>query len=109
MKLIIKGELNIITEHGFQINARFIELLMLIEQTGSLNTATQQMGISYSYAWNSLYKINCQLNSSMFETYRGGNGGGLTRLTDNGKNLIQQYNKLKLEFDQFLKKHTIDI
>ena len=109
MKLIIKGELNILTESGIQINSRLIELLKLVRKTGSLNTATKIIGISYSNAWNTLYKLNCHLNNPVISTCRGGVGGGLTNLTETGQLLLKEYENLEREFDEFLNEHTIHI
>lgn len=109
MKLIVKGELNIISESGLKINARILELLMLIEESGSLNNAVKQMGVSYSHAWNTLHKIDCQLGMPLIKKVRGGSGGGLTVLTEQGKALLDKYDILTEEFERFLKEHPIDI
>ena len=109
MKLIIKGELTIETESGVKINTRIIELLKLVQETGSLNTAVKEMGLSYSYTWNTLYKINCQLEEPLLITQRGGKGGGVSYLTDNGVRLIKKYDSLKKDFRQFLDKHVVNL
>ena len=109
MNLIVKGELIIKTESGYSISPRFIELLKRVEQTGSINTAVKEMGMSYSHAWNTLNKINCQLGNPLLITQRGGRGGGLAELTENGIKLIRQYEMLKKDFEQFLNEHLIQL
>ena len=109
MNIIIKGELKIETQSGLKISAQIIELLKLIEQTGSLNTAVKELGVSYSHAWNSFYKINCQLNEPLIITQRGGIGGGVAALTESGKKLLQQYEKLKIDFHHFLNEHMVEL
>lgn len=109
MNLLIRGELVVETENGLRIQPRFIELLKLVEKHGSLNTAVKELEMSYSYAWNTFFKINCQLGTPLLETHRGGKGGGIAELTESGKKLIRQYDKLTKDFDQFLNEHTVDL
>ena len=109
MNLIIKGELSIETDTGLKINPRIIELLKLVQETGSLNTAVKEMGLSYSYAWNTIYKINCQLQEPLLITQRGGKGGGVAFLTKSGLYLVEKYDALKKEFHQFLEEHKVDL
>jgi molybdate transport system regulatory protein len=107
MNLIIKGALAIETEYGEKINPRLIELLRIIEQTGSLNEAVKELEMSYSYAWNTLYKLNCQLPNPLVVMQRGGKGGGVATLTESGKKLLDQYEQLKKDFIQFMQEHTV--
>ena len=109
MGLNFKNELIIVTESGLKISSRIIEVLKRVEQTGSLNTAVKEMGLSYSYIWNTLYKINCQFNTPLIETKRGGKGGGLASVTENGKKIIRQYDSLKQNIDKILQEHVIEI
>jgi len=109
MNFIIKGELSVETESGLKINPRIIELLKLVQETGSLNTAVKEMGLSYSYAWNTLYKINCQLHEPLLITQRGGKGGGVAFLTKSGIQLVEKYDDLKDSFQQFLEEHKVDL
>jgi molybdate transport repressor ModE-like protein len=109
MKLTIKGELIIETESGLRISPRLIELLKLTHKTGSLNLAVKEMGFSYSHAWNSIYKINCQTDEPILVQQRGGKGGGVAFLTQSGLRLIRQYDDMVREFEQFLARHTVDL
>jgi molybdate transport system regulatory protein len=84
-------------------------LLQLVEKTGSLSTAAKALGLSYSYAWNTLYKINCQLNAPIIVTKRGGKGGGVATLTVRGVTLLRQYEKICNDFFKFLDTYIIDI
>jgi len=109
MEIIIRGNFTIETEDGFKINPRIIDLLKEVEKTGSLNAATKNLGMSYSNAWNIIFKINCQLNAPIVVTKRGGNGGGIAELTESGIRLLRYIEKLEEDFEQFLSQHTIDI
>lgn len=107
MKLTIKGEITITTERGYKISPRIIEVLKMVEKTGSLNRAVKEMELSYSYIWNTLYKLNCHLDAPLIETQRGGSGGGESFLTDKGKELISQYEKLEKNFEIFLQEKQL--
>ena len=107
MNILVKGTFSIELETGLKINPKIISLLQLIEKTGSLNTAAKALGLSYSYAWNTLYKINCQLNAPIIITKRGGKGGGVASLTPRGISLLRQYEKLCGDFEKFLNIHEI--
>jgi molybdate transport system regulatory protein len=107
MNLIIKGALTIETDSGEKINPRIIELLRIIEQTGSLNEAVKELEMSYSYAWNTIFKLNCQLPHPLVVLQRGGKGGGVATLTESGKRLLAQYELLKKDFIRFMKEHPV--
>ena len=109
MELKVQGEIKFETETGYQLNSRLIDLLNLINNTGSLNIAVKELGMSYSYAWNILYKTNCQLKTPIVILHRGGKGGGLAELTDEGKNLLDYYCKLRNDSVKFLLKKTIQL
>lgn len=109
MKLILRGALSIETEQGDKVNPRIVELLRLVEQTGSLNEAVKELDMSYSYAWNTLFKLNCQLSQPLIVMQRGGKGGGEAVLTENGKKLLAQYETLKKDFVRFMKDHTVEL
>lgn len=109
MGLFIKGVLTVETENGVRINSRIIDLLIQIDKTGSLNTSVKELGLSYSYAWNILYKLNCQLAEPVVILQRGGKGGGIATLTEHGHKLIGHYEELKKDFHYFLKEHPLDL
>ena len=109
MNVLVKGTFSIELETGLKINPKIFELLQTVERTGSLNMAAKELGLSYSYAWNTLYKINCQLNAPIIVTQRGGKGGGVATLTVRGVMLLRQYEKICADFEKFLQVHIIDI
>ena len=109
IELVIKGVFTMETSDGFSIHPKVIDLLKEIELTGSLNSAVEHIGMSYSYAWNLMNKTNCKLNTPLIITKRGGNGGGIAKLTDAGKKLLDHYNKLEQDFGNLMGTHTIKL
>ncbi len=109
MELKIKGMFSIETEEGFALNPKVIELLREIEATGSLNAAVKNLGMSYSYAWNMLYKTKCKLGTAIIESRKGGNGGGEAHLTEAGQALLNHCRKLESDFEEFMGNHQVDL
>jgi len=60
-------------------------LLEAIGRTGSLTAASESLRISYRKAWGDLNKAQDALNTVLVEKQRGGNTGGRTILTGEGK------------------------
>ena len=109
MELKVHGIIEIETPDGYKIPAKVIELLMAIEQSGSLNSAVKNIGMSYSHAWNLMFKTSCQLGYPLIHSRKGGNGGGVAELTGAGISLIKQYRKIENDFEAFLGEHTFII
>ncbi len=99
----------IVAPSGYKIPSKVIELLMEIEKTGSLNAAVKNLDMSYSYAWNMIFKANCQLEKPLIFLRKGGNGGGVAELTETAKALLIQYRKFEAQFVDFLKEHRINL
>ncbi len=67
------------------------KLLRLIETEGSLSKAAQNMGMSYRHAWGILRKIEEGVGASVVESTRGGKGGGESRLTVKGREILRKF------------------
>ncbi len=109
MELTITGSFSIETEDGFAIHPKVIDLLDEVEKTGSLNSAVQNVGMSYSYAWNMIHKANCNLEMPIMITKRGGAGGGIATLTEAGKTLLSYCKKLEKDFKDFIGTHKVEL
>ncbi|MGO1117391.1 winged helix-turn-helix domain-containing protein [Rhodovibrionaceae bacterium A322] len=71
------------------------ELLKAIERTGSISKAAKAMGMSYRRAWDLVDTMNSSFKAPLVEASRGGSGGGGARLTDGGKEALQQFTDLE--------------
>ena len=68
-----------------------LQLLALLDQTGSISAAARDMGVTYRRAWFLLETLQACFRAPLFETTRGGAGKGGTTLTDTGRALVDQH------------------
>jgi molybdate transport system regulatory protein len=67
------------------------ELLQHIAETGSLAEGAQRMGLSYRRAWGKIKEIERNLGVRLVHSEAGGHGGGRTRLTPEGEQVLARY------------------
>ncbi len=79
-----------------------ISLLKAIERTGSISKAAKEVPMSYKAAWDAIDAINNLCPAPVVERETGGKGGGGTKITPYGKNLIDSYSFLQKEHEKFL-------
>lgn len=70
------------------------QLLEYIEETGSIQEACAQMELSYSKGSRIIKNTEKELGFKLLERWSGGTGGGGSRLTAEGRKLLEGYNKL---------------
>lgn len=80
-------------------NGKF-ELIDYIDQLGSLKAAADKLSVSYRKAWGMIKEAEEKLGFPLTEKHRGGQHGGNTVLTEEGKELIEAYKELLVEFDE---------
>jgi molybdate transport system regulatory protein len=83
-----------------------VELLQRIEETGSINKAAREMGMSYKKAWEMINALNIQAGKLLVITQAGGEKGGGSVITEEAKQLIAYHNQLRQRFLSFLEKET---
>ena len=71
-----------------------VRLLRLVEETGSLAEAAAAMGLSYRRAWGKVREIEANLGIKLVESEAGGAGGGGSRLTPEGRRLVELFERL---------------
>lgn len=84
------------------LDTRMIGLLQAIDQTGSINQAAKQMGLSYKGAWQIIERANNLAPKVLIATAIGGSKGGGTCLTEAGKSLVHLFAQLEQQHQQFL-------
>jgi molybdate transport system regulatory protein len=83
-----------------------VELLQLIEETGSINQAAKKMGMSYKKAWEIVNRLNEIVGSPMVITATGGEKGGGSSLSDEARELVEWYVSLRERFREFMELET---
>lgn len=68
-----------------------VRLLRLVDEAGSLAEAAQRMGLSYRRAWGKVKEIEENLGMALVESTAGGAKGGGSRLTAEGRRLVERY------------------
>jgi len=89
------------SEHNFLGEGR-IRLLINIGKSGSITKAAKAMKMSYKAAWDAVDAMNNLSEHPLVQSSKGGKGGGGTHLTEYAKELINTYEILQEEHQQFL-------
>ena len=79
-------------------------LLKAIESAGSLKAASGMLGISYRKAWGDLKKAEQYLGVNLVERERGGDKGGRTGLTQEGKKWARVYGEFRKDIEDAVAK-----
>lgn len=95
----IEGELRL----AGILDRRMIGLLRAIDESGSINQAAKQQGLSYKGAWQMIERANNLAPKVLIATTTGGSKGGGTRLTTAGQALLQLFTQLEQQHRQFLR------
>ena len=94
----VEGELRLVGT----LDSRMIGLLRAIDQSGSINQAAKQTGLSYKGAWQMIDRANNLAPKVLITTATGGSKGGGTCLTAAGQSLLQLFTRLEQQHRQFL-------
>lgn len=80
------------------------QLLVGVHNRGSLRKAAQDMNMSYSLAHKLIKSLESELGYPLIERTVGGAGGGGSSLTQEAKNLMQNYHSFIQEAELALNK-----
>jgi len=83
-------------------NAKRMELLRQISLTENLTESAKIAGYSYKGAWDAIEQMTQLTGSSLLERQAGGKGGGKTRLTPRGKQLLENFLLIQAEHTRFI-------
>lgn len=84
-----------------------IDLLIAVKKTGSISKAAKEVPMSYKAAWEAIESMNNLSTTPIVQRETGGVGGGGTKLTPYGENLITTYEILRSEQKKFLENLTL--
>ncbi len=77
-------------------------LLSKIAECGSITQAAKLMTISYKAAWDAIDHMNNLAGEPLLERVAGGKGGGGSRMTNRGAQLLENYQLIQAEHRRFL-------
>jgi molybdate transport system regulatory protein len=86
-----------------------IGLLEGIERTGSLSAAARALGMSYRRAWLLVHSTNEGFSEPVVELSVGGKDGGGTRLTEFGRQLINDFRRFEDAVEALAAKTFADV
>jgi molybdate transport system regulatory protein len=72
-----------------------VELLALVDETGSIGEAAKRMEMSYMRAWSLIQTMNACFQEPIIETVRGGNERGGAKLTETGRRALELYQQME--------------
>jgi molybdate transport system regulatory protein len=79
-----------------------IELLRAIDTHGSISAAAREIGMSYKAAWDAVDTMNNLAGKPLVIRETGGKGGGGTRLTPHGHELVAAYALIEQAHRRFM-------
>ena len=79
-----------------------IALLAQIAEKGSITQAAKAVGMSYKGAWDAIDTMNNLAGEPLVERLTGGKGGGGTRLTERGAQLVRHFQQIERAHQAFL-------
>jgi len=91
------------TEDGYVFGPGVYNLLISIERTGTLKEASQQLGMSYRYAWGLIKKAEEKLGEPLIDASKGGKlGGGSSTITETGARYIKDFERIQGQWKKFI-------
>ncbi|MHA1887030.1 MAG: winged helix-turn-helix domain-containing protein, partial [Promethearchaeota archaeon] len=83
------------------------KLLEALAETHNLTDAVKKLNYSYKYGWEKLRKISKKTGKKVAISSKGGSGGGgKVELTQWGQNLLDLYQLVKKDVENFLEKEN---
>lgn len=79
-----------------------VALLASIAECGSITQAAKAIKMSYKAAWDAIDSMNNLAGEPLVERVSGGKGGGGTRLTRRGAQLVQNFSIIEREHRRFV-------
>jgi molybdate transport system regulatory protein len=101
-KLRVRSALTLETRAGVLGGKRWMGLLAHIGSSHSIAAAAKVAGLSYKAAWDAVEAMNNFADRPLVRRFKGGKGGGGTRLTPRGRQLVATYRAVESENNRFL-------
>ena len=102
--LTVDAELRLSLDGHNLAGARRVALLAEIARVGSITQAAKAAGLSYKGAWNAIEDMSNLAGEPLLERMVGGKGGGSTRLTPRGEQLVRNFGLIAQEHARFIER-----
>ena len=102
--LKVSSALTVETRHGAFTGKRWMQLLAAIGASPSITAAAKSVGLSYKAAWDAIEAMNNLAEKPLVERTVGGKGGGGTRLTARGEQLVATFREVEIENARFVER-----
>jgi len=76
-------------------------ILKAVEREGSLNKAAHRLNMPYRRAWSLIRAVEEHVDQPLLKKTRGGKGGGGASLTPWAKNLLEGFDRIDIEVNQY--------
>jgi len=98
----IGSALSVQTATGTLGSKRWMDLLASVGDTHSITAAAKAVGLTYKAAWDAIDAMNNLSDRPLVERSVGGKGGGATRLTARGRQLVDTFRKVEAEHARYI-------
>ena len=102
--LKVRSTLTVETRRGAFTGKRWMELLAAVGDMQSITAAAKAVGLSYKAAWDAVEAMNNLSDQPLVERLVGGKGGGGTRLTSRGAQLVATFREVAVENARFVER-----
>jgi molybdate transport system regulatory protein len=104
-KFNLNAELTVRVGDELLANSKRIALLRQIDEIENLTKAAKLAGYSYTGAWDSIQQMSELSGGTLLERHAGGKGGGRTKLTERGKQLLKKSSTNNSKINMFYNKN----
>jgi len=103
-KLQFRSTLSLVTAKGPIASQRWMDLLVHIGESRSISQAAKAVGLTYKAAWDAIDAMNNLAPGPLVKSSKGGQGGGGTELTTDGRRLVEAFQAVAAEHHRFVEK-----
>src|ERR1039457_2143191 len=94
-KISLRSRLRVLSGDDIALGPGKVELLALVEETGSIGEAAARMEMSYMRAWSLIQTMNACFKEPVVQTVRGGSERGGAKLTETGRRALKYYSRME--------------
>ncbi len=102
LPFIYQNELSIMLGENYRITRNRINILLAIDETGSISQAARKLKMSYKGVWDAIYQIQNLSGIELVESHTGGRGGGGACLTEEARKMVGAFLKSEKRVNWFL-------